>query len=160
MDDDLLQLYRQGIKSLDDIKEDYAARLAARQYQPEEVMLKTGLLCLRLTKEYFRVHHHIADHEDDAKKKKFMKRELENNYNIGSFFIDDNNRKYYRVLQLTDDDDCKTHCFVGMLDGVVYKPRSQTAANKKITWDLNQCLQTADWRGFYLNPDPEENMPL
>ena len=120
MDDDLLQLYRQGIKSLDDIKEDYAARLAARQYQPEEVMLKTGLLCLRLTKEYFRVHHHIADHEDDAKKKKFMKRELENNYNIGSFFIDDNNRKYYRVLQLTDDDDCKAHCFVGMTDGRVY----------------------------------------
>ena len=160
MDDDLLQLYRQGIKSLDDIKEDYAARLAARQYQPEEVMLKTGLLCLRLTREYFRLHHHIADHEDDAKKKKFMKRELENNYNIGSFIIDDNNRKYYRVLQLTDDDDCKTHCFVSMIDGVVYKPRSQTAANKKVSWDLNECLKLADWRGFYLNPDPKNNMPL
>ena len=94
MDDDLLQLYRQGIKSLDDIKEDYAARLAARVYKPEEVMQKTGLLCLRLTREYFRVHHHIADHEDDATKKKFMKRELDNNYNIGSFIIDDNNRKF------------------------------------------------------------------
>ena len=160
MDDDLLQLYRQGIKSLDDIKEDYAARLAARQYQPEEVMLKTGLLCLRLTREYFRLHHYIADHEDDVKKQKFMKRELENNYNIGSFIIDDNNRKYYRVLQLTDDDDCKTHCFVSMIDGVVYKPRSQTAANKKVSWDLNECLKLADWRGFYLNPDPKNNMPL
>ena len=160
MDDDLLQLYRQGIKSLDDIKEDYAARLAARQYQPEEVMLKTGLLCLRLTREYFRLHHYIADHEDDVKKKKFMKRELDNNYNIGSFIIDDNNRKYYRVLQLTDDDDCKAHCFVGMTDGRVYKPRSQTSANRRHWWDLDECLKIADCHGYYLNKDPEENMPL
>ena len=160
MDDDLLQLYRQGIKSLDDIKEDYAARLAARVYKPEEVMQKTGLLCLRLTREYFRVHHHIADHEDDATKKKFMKRELDNNYNIGSFIIDDNNRKYYRVLQLTDDDDCKAHCFVDMVDGRVYKPRTQTTANKKYWWDLDECLKIADCHGYYLNKDPEENMPL
>ena len=160
MDDDLLQLYRQGIKSLDDIKEDYAARLAARVYKPEEVMQKTGLLCLRLTREYFRVQHHIADHEDDATKKKFMKRELDNNYNIGSFIIDDNNRKYYRVLQLTDDDDCKAHCFVDMFDGRVYKPRTQTTANKKYWWDLDECLKIADCHGYYLNKDPEENMPL
>ncbi len=160
MDDDLLQLYRQGIKSLDDIKEDYAARLAARKYSPEEVLLKTGLLCIKLTEQYFGEQKYIADKEGDDKKKKFKKRELENNYNIGSFIIDDDNRKYYRVLQLTDDDDCKAHCFVDMVDGVVYKPRSQTAANKKVMWDLNQCLQVADWRGFYLNPDPEENMPI
>jgi len=160
MDDDLLRLYEDGIKTLGDIKEDYAARLAARKYRPEEVLLKTGLLCIKLTEQYFGEQKYIADKESDDKKRKFKKRELENNYNIGSFIIDDNNRKYYRVLQLTDDDDCKTHCFVGMVDGVVYKPRSQTAANKKITWDLNQCLRTADWRGFYLNPDPEENMPL
>tara|TARA_X000000368_G_scaffold366400_1_gene313180 strand:- start:592 stop:1074 length:483 start_codon:yes stop_codon:yes gene_type:complete len=160
MDDDLLRLYEEGIKTLDDIKVDYAARLSARQYQPDEVLLKTGLLCIKLTENYFAEQTYIADKEEDPVKKKFKKRELDNNYNIGSFVIDDNNRKYYRVLQLTDDDDCKTHCFVGMTDGVVYKPRSQTAANKKVTWDLNECLKLADWRGFYLNPDPKNNMPL
>ena len=160
MDDDLLRLYEEGIKTLDDIKVDYAARLSARQYQPDEVLLKTGLLCIKLTENYFAEQTYIADKEGDPVKKKFKKRELDNNYNIGSFVIDDNNRKYYRVLQLTDDDDCKTHCFVGMTDGVVYKPRSQTAANKKVTWDLNECLKLADWRGFYLNPDPKNNMPL
>tara|TARA_B100001250_G_C19190955_1_gene525125 strand:- start:43 stop:525 length:483 start_codon:yes stop_codon:yes gene_type:complete len=160
MDDDLLRLYEDGIKTLDDIKVDYAARLAARKYRPEEVLLKTGLLCLKLTENYFAEQKYIADKEEDEVKKKFKKRELENNYNIGSFIIDDNNRKYYRVLQLTDDDDCKTHCFVGMEDGVVYKPRSQTAANRKVKWDLNECLRLADWRGFYLNLDPKNNMPL
>jgi|TARA_B100001094_G_scaffold132279_1_gene128131 hypothetical protein len=160
MDDDLLRLYEEGIKTLDDIKVDYAARLSARQYQPDEVLLKTGLLCIKLTENYFAEQTYIADKEEDPVKKKFKRRELDNNYNIGSFVIDDNNRKYYRVLQLTDDDDCKTHCFVGMTDGVVYKPRSQTAANKKVTWDLNECLKLADWRGFYLNPDPKNNMPL
>ena len=53
MDDDLLRLYEDGIKTLGDIKEDYAARLAARKYRPEEVLLKTGLLCLKLTEQYF-----------------------------------------------------------------------------------------------------------
>tara|TARA_B100000902_G_C26616005_1_gene577472 strand:- start:64 stop:546 length:483 start_codon:yes stop_codon:yes gene_type:complete len=160
MDDDLLRLYEEGIKTLEDIKVDYAARLAARKYRPEEVLLKTGLLCLKLTENYFAEQNYIVDKEEDQVKKKFKKRELDNNYNIGSFVIDDNNRKYYRVLQLTDDDDCKTHCFVSMIDGVVYKPRSQTAANKKVSWDLNECLKLADWRGFYLNPDPKNNMPL
>ena len=61
---------------------------------------------------------------------------------------------------MTDDDDCKTHCFIGMTDGVVYKPKSQKTANKKVSWDLNECLRLADWRGFYLNPDPKNNMPL
>ena len=74
--------------------------------------------------------------------------------------IDDNNRKYYRVLQLTDDDDCKAHCFVDMFDGRVYKPRTQTTANKKYWWDLDECLKIADCHGYYLNKDPEENMPL
>ena len=130
MDDDLLRLYEEGIKTLDDIKVDYAARLSARQYQPDEVLLKTGLLCIKLTENYFAEQTYIADKEEDPVKKKFKRRELDNNYNIGSFVIDDNNRKYYRVLQLTDDDDCKAHCFVDMFDGRVNKPRTQTTPNK------------------------------
>ena len=79
---------------------------------------------------------------------------------VNEIKIDDNNRKYYRVLQLTDDDDCKAHCFVDMFDGRVYKPRTQTTANKKYWWDLDECLKIADCHGYYLNKDPEENMPL
>ncbi len=79
MDDDLLRLYEDGIKTLGDIKEDYAARLAARKYRPEEVLLKTGLLCLKLTEQYFGEQKYIADKESDEKKRKFKKRELENN---------------------------------------------------------------------------------
>ena len=47
-----------------------------------------------------------------------------------------------------------------MFDGRVYKPRTQTTANKKYWWDLDECLKIADCHGYYLNKDPEENMPL
>ena len=37
---------------------------------------------------------------------------------------------------------------------------SQTSANRSHWWDLDECLKIADCHGYYLNKDPEENMPL
>jgi hypothetical protein len=42
-----------------------------------------------------------------------------------------------------------------MNTGIVYKPRNSTSANKKLAWDIDECIRVADWRGYYLNEDPK-----
>lgn len=159
MDSDLLELYKKGIKTKEDIEEDYKRRLEERNLVKNQILLKTGLLCLKLTRDYFRETRYILgrreQEEGETLEIKYKKRELDNNLDIGSFVIDDDNKKYYRVIQLTDTDTPKTHCFIDMNTGTVYKPRSSTTANKKLAWDLDECLRVADWRGYYLNEDPK-----
>jgi hypothetical protein len=159
MDSDLLELYKKGIKTKEDIEVDYKSRLEERDRVKNMILLKTGLLCLKLTNDYFRETRYILSRreleEGETIEIKYKKRELDNNLDIGSFVIDDDNKKYYRILQLTDSDSPKTHCFIDMNSGIVYKPRSSTSANKKIAWDIDECIRVADWRGYYLNEDPK-----
>lgn len=159
MDSDLLELHKKGIKTKEDIEADYKRRLEEKNRVQNMILLKTGLLCLRLTEDYFRETRYILSKMEaengETIEIKYKKRELDNNIDIGSFVIDDDNRKYYRVLQLTDTDVPKTHCFVDMKTGIVYKPRNSTTANKKLAWDIDECIRLADWRGYYLNEDPK-----
>lgn len=159
MDSDLLELYKKGIKTKEDIEEDYKKRLEEKNRIKNEILLKTGLLCLRLTEDYFRETRYILSkreaEEGETVEIKYKRRELDNNIDIGSFVIDDDNRKYYRIIQLTDNDVPKTHCFVDMNTGIVYKARNSTSANKKLAWNIDECIRVADWRGYYLNEDPK-----
>jgi hypothetical protein len=159
MDSDLLELYKKGIKTKEDIEVDYKSRLEEKERVERMILLKTGLLCLRLTEDYFRETRYILSKMEaeggETLEIKYKRRELDNNIDIGSFVIDDDNRKYYRILQLTDTDVPKTHCFVDMKTGIVYKPRNSTTANKKLAWDIDECIRVADWRGYYLNEDPK-----
>lgn len=159
MDSDLLELYKKGIKTKEDIEVDYNGRLEEKNRIKNIILLKTGLLCLRLTGDYFRETRYILDRRESEEGEtieiKYKKRELDNNLDIGSFVIDGDSKKYYRILQLTDTDVPKTHCFVDINTGIVYKPRNSTSANKKIAWDIDECIRVADWRGYYLNQDPK-----
>ena len=122
-------------------------------------LLKIGLLCIKLTEDYFRENRYILSKreidEGETFEIKYKKRELENNLDIGSFIIDSDNKKYHRVFQLTANDEPKIHCFVDKVSCIVYKPRNSTSANKKLGWDIDECIRVADWRGYYLNKDPE-----
>ena len=60
-----------------------------------------------------------------------------------------------KIVQILDEDEYKLHAFVGFADGVVYKPRNDHSANRKLGWDLDLCIRVCDWRGFYLNKDPK-----
>lgn len=159
MDSDLLELYKKGVKTKEDIEADYKRRLEKKNLIKNKILLKTGLLCIKLTKDYFRETLYILNRreleEGETIEIKYKKRELENNLDIGSFVIDNDSKKYYRILQLTDTDVPKTHCFVDINTGIVYKPRNSTSANKKIAWSIDECIRVADWRGYYLNKDPE-----
>tara|TARA_Y100000022_G_C13021769_1_gene271483 strand:- start:88 stop:504 length:417 start_codon:yes stop_codon:yes gene_type:complete len=120
-----------------------------------ELLCKVGLLCIKLTSDYRRETlwrlSRIVDSRDNALKQK----ELESNFDIGSFIVDCDNRKYFKIVQILDEDEYKTHAFVGFADGVVYKPRNDHSANRKLGWDLDECIRVCDWQGFYLNKDPE-----
>lgn len=157
MDSDLLELYKKGIKTKKDIEEDYRNRLEEKSNTKNKILLKTGILCLKLIKDYFRESHYILNRreleEGETIEIKYKKRELENNLDIGSFIIDENNSKYYKILQLTESNTPKIHCFIDKNSGIVYKPRNSVSANKKIFWDIDECIRVADWRGYYLNED-------
>lgn len=52
MDSDLLDLYEKGLKTKQEIEEDYQRRLVAKMSVRNDTYLKTGLLCIRLTNDY------------------------------------------------------------------------------------------------------------
>lgn len=159
MDKDLLDLYEKGIKSKDEIEQDYQDRIKLKQQLKEQTLKKAALLCIRLTKDYHRESNWILDRiieqEGETFETKYKKKELESNSEIGTFFLDIDNRKYFKILYTNDDYEIKTHAFVDFEDGKVYKPRSSTSANRQLGWDIDLCLRVADWHGFYLNKDPE-----
>lgn len=159
MDSDLLDLYKKGIKTKEEIEEDYRQRLNAIDNFKKETYLRTGLLCLALTKDYRRESYWILqrtiEQEGESLETKYKKRELDNNLDLGAFIMDCDNRKYFKILQITEDDEPKVHAFVDFVDGKVYKPRGPASANRKLGWDMDLCLRVADWRGFYLNKDPD-----
>lgn len=159
MDSDLLDLYEKGIKTKQEIEEDYQRRLVAKMSVRNDTYLKTGLLCIRLTNDYRRESYWIlqrtVEQEGENIDTKYKKRELDNNLDLGAFIVDTDNRKYFKIMQITEDDEPKVHAFVDFTDGMVYKPRSSTSANRKLGWDMDLCLRVADWRGYYLNKDPD-----
>jgi hypothetical protein len=159
MDSDLLDLYKKGIKTKEEIEEDYQRRLEEVEKFKQTIYFKTGLLCLALTKDYRRESYWILqrtiEEEGESLDSKYKKRELDNNLDLGSFIIDADNRKYFKILQITEDDEPKVHAFVDFTDGKVYKARGSASANRKLGWDIDLCVRVADWRGFYLNKDPD-----
>ena len=125
-----------------------------------ELLSKVGLLCIKLTSDYRRETlwklTRITDQTGGSSRDiELKKKELESNFDIGSFIVDCDNRKYFKIVQILDEDEYKTHAFVGFADGVVYKPRNDHSANRKLGWDLDLCIRVCDWRGFYLNKDPK-----
>lgn len=121
-------------------------------------LLKSGLLCLTLTKDYFRESKSILSKkirdEIDVTNNKLKLRELDHYFEIGSFVLDDN-VKYYKIAQILDNGDLKTHCFVDKVTGVVYKPRNKSYPNKGLVFNIDKCIKFADWRGYYLNNQPD-----
>lgn len=159
MDKDLLDLYEKGIKTKDEIEQDYQRRLILKKKIKEQIYIKSALLCLRLTNDYRRetnwILNRIIEQEGESFETKYKKKELETNNEIGTFFLDIDNRKYFKILYTNEDYEIKTHAFVDFEDGRVYKPRSSTSANRQLGWDMELCLRVADWHGYYLNKDPD-----
>lgn len=159
MDADLLDLFNKGIKTKEEIEEDYQQRLVEKERIKKLLLLKTGLLCIKLTNDYRRESYWILDRLEkqngESIDTKYKRRELDNNLDLGAFFMDIDNRKYYKIYQVTEDDEPKVHAFVDFIDGKVYKPRSSSSANRTLGWDIDLCLNVADWRGYYLNKDPD-----
>lgn len=124
----------------------------------KQILLNVGLLCINLTKDYFkeneRIFNKLIRDGFDVKDNKLRLKELQNCLEIGSFVIDENS-KYYKVMQIMDDDSFKTHCFVDINTGELYKPQNQNSPNKKRTFDLKQCIKISDWRGHYLKNVPD-----
>jgi hypothetical protein len=124
----------------------------------DEILLKTGLLCIQLTKDYFRESYYILnriqEENGESFETKFKRKELDSNLDIGSFIVDTSGKKYYKILQLNDEDEPKIHAFIDIEEHKVYKPRTANSANRKLGWKLDDCLRFADWRGNYLNADP------
>lgn len=120
----------------------------------KSILLKTGLLCLRLTKNYFNEVSNIAKKQIkdniDVRDNKFKLKELGNYLELGSFFIEES-KKYYKINQFTDESDSKIHCFVDKETGLVYKPVNSNSPNKKRIYQIDKCIECADWRGYYLS---------
>ena len=97
-----------------------------------ELLCKVGLLCIKLTSDYRRETlwrlSRIVDSRDNALKQK----ELESNFDIGSFIVDCDNRKYFKIVQILDEDEYKTHAFVGFADGVVYNLEMPTQRTENL----------------------------
>lgn len=124
----------------------------------KDILLKSGLLCLRLTKDYNNntrfILSRIEQEEGNTNRVKFKKRELENNLEIGAFILDTNGKKYYRIYQLDDCDSYKLHCIIDSTDGTIFKPKLDGYPNKNLKWSIDECIRFADWKGYYLNADP------
>tara|TARA_B100002019_G_scaffold153462_1_gene132308 strand:+ start:664 stop:1104 length:441 start_codon:yes stop_codon:yes gene_type:complete len=141
-----------------EIEEEKQRRLDEKEKFKKELYLKSGLLCLHLTKDYRREEYWKLgrlEQSGESFDTKYKRRELENNLDLGAFILDADNRKYFKIYQITEDDDPQIHAFVDFTDGMVYKPRSESSANRKLGWDIDLCLKVADWHGYYLNKDPE-----
>lgn len=118
-----------------------------------DILLNTGLLCLKLTDDYIKENSRILKNQIrdgvNVRDNKLKLKELENCFEIGLFVIEES-KKYYKVMQITDEYDLKIHCFVEMETGLVYKPQSKNYPSKKASLDLKDCIRFADWRGYYL----------
>lgn len=125
----------------------------------EKYLNKVGMLCIALTKDYRRetlwMLDRIESQEGESLETKFKRREVNNNFEIGAFVIDISNRKYFKICRIDDEGELHTHAFVSFEDGTVYKPKTETTANKALGWDIDECIRVADWRGYYLNKDPK-----
>ncbi len=123
----------------------------------ENILLKVGLLCLSLTNDYIKENTRILQKNIrngiNVTDNKLRLKELENCLEIGSFIIDET-KKYYKIMQITDEDDLKLHCFVDINTSLVYKPQNQNSPSKKISFDIDHCIKIADWRGYYLKNVP------
>ena len=64
MDSDLLELYKKGIKTKEDIDADYKSRLEEKERVKNMILLKTGLLCLKLTEDYLRETRYILSRRE------------------------------------------------------------------------------------------------
>ena len=122
------------------------------------ILLKCGLLCLKLTNDYRAHTKFILDRREKQEgltpSMEFKRREMNNSLDIGSFILDNHSKKYHRIYQINDSDGLDLHALVDNSTGIVYKPKSNGYANKNLSWDINQCIRVADWRGYYLNADP------
>lgn len=123
-------------------------------FSSQSILFKVGLLCLRLTKNYFTEVSTIAKKQIrdniNVRDNKFKLKELENYLELGSFFIEET-KKYYKIHQFTDESDSKVHCFVDKQTGLVYRPLNTNSPNKKKTHQIDKCITCADWRGYYLS---------
>jgi hypothetical protein len=128
--------------------------LSTQTIDEKSILLKTGFLCLKLTKNYFNEVSSIAKKlirdNIDVRSNKFKLKELDNYLELGSFFIEET-KKYYKVYQFTDESDSKIHCFVDKESGLVYKPLNRNSPNKRRVYEIDKCILHADWRGYYLN---------
>jgi hypothetical protein len=126
-------------------------------FTTQSILLKTGLLCLRLTTNYFNEVSSIAKKQIrdniNVRDNNFKLKELENYLELGSFFIEES-KKYYKIHQFTDESDSKIHCFVDKENGLVYKPVNRNSPNKKRSYQIDTCIDCADWRGYYLSDVP------
>lgn len=119
-----------------------------------------GLLCLALTNDYRRENYwrinRIEETQGVTLETKFMRRELDNNLDIGLFVIDceKRNKKYFKVGMINEDLELTPHAFVDFTTSRVHRVKGKTA-DKNVHWDLDECIRVCDWRGYYLNKDPE-----
>jgi hypothetical protein len=125
-----------------------------------KVLNRVGLLCLALTNDYRRENYwrinRIEDTQGVTLETKFARRELDNNLDIGLFVIDceKRNKKYFKVSMINEDLELTPHAFVDFTTSRVHRVKGKSA-DKNVHWDLDDCIRLCDWRGYYLNKDPE-----
>ena len=125
-----------------------------------EILNKVGLLCLALNKDYRRETlwrlTRIEETQGETLETKFMRRGLENSLEIGAFVIDceKRNKKYFKICRIDDEYELVPHAFVDFTTSRVHRVKGKNA-DKNVHWDLDDCIRLCDWRGYYLNKDPE-----
>jgi hypothetical protein len=125
-----------------------------------EILNKVGLLCLALNKDYRRETlwrlTRIEETQGETLETKFMRRGLENSLEIGAFVIDceKRNKKYFKICRIDDEYEFVPHAFVDFTTSRVHRVKGKNA-DKSVHWDLDDCIRLCDWRGYYLNKDPE-----
>jgi len=121
------------------------------------VLNKSGLLCLKLTSHYRNQTKFTLNRKEQAEGEtlevKLKKRQLNKNLDLGSFLLDTTGSKYYRIYQYNEDGN-HLHAVVDSETAQVYKPKANGYPNKNLSWDIDQCIRVADWKGYYLNADP------
>ena len=128
--------------------------------QKRKVLNRVGLLCLALTNDYRRENYwrinRIEETQGVTLETKFARRELDNNLDIGLFVIDceKRNKKYFKVSMINEDLELTPHAFVDFTTSRVHRVKGKSA-DKNVHWDLDDCIRLCDWRGYYLNKDPE-----
>lgn len=126
--------------------------------ESKNILIKSGLLCIKLTKDYYSHNKFLLDRleqdESNSQKVKFKRREMKNNLEIGAFILDTTGKRYYRIYQLDDCDSYSLHCIIDSTTGIVFKPKSDGYPNKGISWNIDECIRVADCGGNYLNLDP------